>query len=80
MFQSAPTSTGGSHKSGVVFRLTPGTGGTWTETILHGFQATPDDGENPGPGALAFDSTGAIYGTTVAGGKYGYGTVYKIEP
>lgn len=74
------TSAGGAHKSGVVFKLTPGSGGTWTQTILHGFQQTPDDGENPGPGALAFDSTGAIYGTTVAGGKYGYGTVYKIEP
>jgi uncharacterized repeat protein (TIGR03803 family) len=37
----------GANGGGIVFKLAPGTGGTWTETILHNFPATPYDGARP---------------------------------
>jgi uncharacterized repeat protein (TIGR03803 family) len=71
---------GGAKNDGLLFELSPGSGGTWTQTVLHTFGSTTDDGQDPGYGFLIMDSTGAIYGTTYAGGKYNYGTVYKIVP
>jgi uncharacterized repeat protein (TIGR03803 family) len=39
------------------------------------------DGEYPYSNEiLAFDSAGDIYGTTMAGGMYGYGTVFELTP
>jgi uncharacterized repeat protein (TIGR03803 family) len=65
---------------GVVFRLKrpAGTGGVWTETVLHSF-GLGDDGTAP-QGGLAFDSKGDIYGTTFDGGEYGEGVVYEVSP
>ena len=74
------TQSGGSHNQGVLYELLPGSGGTWTQTIIHTFGSTPTDGQDTISGQLIFDSTGAIYGMTHAGGKYGDGTVYKIVP
>ncbi len=75
------TATGGStHKAGIVFELSPGSGGTWTEKILHAFQGPTTDGQNPGYGPLILDATGNLYSTTAAGGTLGYGIVYKIRP
>jgi uncharacterized repeat protein (TIGR03803 family) len=37
------------------------------------------DGESPN-GGLAVDSSGALYGTTSAGGTNGYGTLFKLVP
>ena len=65
---------------GTVFKLSPPStpGGTWTLTTLYAF--TGPDGGNP-TGNLIFDSFGALYGTTVAGGaKAGSGVVYKLTP
>jgi uncharacterized repeat protein (TIGR03803 family) len=61
-----PTCTCGS-----VFELSPGTGGSWIETILSSFEDSSDDG-NP-TSSLVFDSLGNLYGTTV-------GTVYQLVP
>ena len=61
--------------SGNVFKLTPGSGGTWTETVLHNFER--DDGYYPVAG-LALDEDGNLYGTTVYGGVYGSGTVFQL--
>ncbi|MGA8763788.1 MAG: choice-of-anchor tandem repeat GloVer-containing protein [Candidatus Sulfotelmatobacter sp.] len=69
---------------GVVFELTPGSGGTWTESVLHTF-IPGTDGINPF-GNLIFDSVGNLYGTTQYGGTgcpgsfYGCGTVYELSP
>jgi hypothetical protein len=71
--------TSGNPGNGIVFRLSPGTGGSvWRETTVHGFIGTPRDGDTP-LGGLMTDSTGAIFGTTGYGGE-GAGTVFKIEP
>lgn len=64
---------------GVVYKLTPQSGGTWKETILHQFESA-GDGSEPQRGVL-LDSSGNLYGTTYFGGsRYGYGTVYEITP
>ncbi len=51
-----------------------------TETVIHSFQSTSQgDGREPFGGVVA-DDTGALYGTTDLGGKYGQGAVYKLSP
>ena len=70
---------------GVVFKLSPGSDGTWSYTVLHAFpqkisiyEKTPDgDGAYPFSG-LTLDADGNIYGTTTEGGAYGGGTVFEI--
>jgi uncharacterized repeat protein (TIGR03803 family) len=64
---------------GVVYKLSPQSGGTWTETIVHTFESA-SDGSEPHAG-LFLDSSGNLYGTTYHGGsRYGYGTVFEITP
>ena len=48
----------------------------WSETVLYRFGAAPDG--NLPTGNLIFDQAGTIYGTTEAGGAFGYGTVFKL--
>lgn len=69
---------------GIVFRLARPTkpNGGWVETVLYAFKPTRSasgDGAYP-HGRLAFDAHGNLYGTTVFGGKHGYGTVYELAP
>jgi len=59
------TSAGGTSGMGTVFELTPGSGGTWTETVLHSF-AGGSDGAYPRAGLLL--ERNRLYGTTVQGG------------
>jgi hypothetical protein len=65
---------------GTVYKLTPPTesGGRWTETVLYRFQGG-SDGALPN-GSVALDATGALYSTTVLGGREGYGTFFKLVP
>ena len=70
--------TGGSHGSGVVFELTPMAFGEWDFKTIYTFQGQPD-GSFP-YGALLFDPSGNIYGTTYYGGANGIGAVYKLSP
>jgi uncharacterized repeat protein (TIGR03803 family) len=65
--------------SGVVFRLTYGSNG-WSEKVLHTFGYGIYGGGSGPNGGLIFDSTGNIYGTTIAGGSDGGGTVFEIFP
>jgi uncharacterized repeat protein (TIGR03803 family) len=65
--------------NGSVFELTPTPGGGWTETILHIFDNENTDGAEP-LGALVFDASGDLYGTTTASGAYGGGTVFELAP
>lgn len=75
------TSQGGSStcNCGLVYELSPASGGLWSETVLHVFDMTTGDGGWP-YGNLILDSAGNLYGTTGAGGTYGYGTVYEVTP
>jgi uncharacterized repeat protein (TIGR03803 family) len=70
---------GGTYDSGMVFELTPQAGGLWTETIVHSFEPSNWDGGNPF-GGLLLDAAGNLYGTTNLGGKFNYGTVFKLTP
>jgi uncharacterized repeat protein (TIGR03803 family) len=71
------TTNSGGAGYGVVFELSPASGGGYTEKVLHSFSGT--DGANPFGGVVA-DSAGKLYGTTKFGGSSGYGTVYELSP
>jgi len=51
--------------------------GTYTETVLHNFLPGMPEGIAPN-GPVIRDAAGALYGTTVGGGLYGAGTVFRI--
>jgi uncharacterized repeat protein (TIGR03803 family) len=67
---------------GTVFRLTPSSNGTWTQTMIYIFEGGPD-GADPVAG-LVFDAAGNLYGTTESGGLAGCyencGTVFELMP
>jgi uncharacterized repeat protein (TIGR03803 family) len=64
---------------GVVFELSPGQGGTWTETVLHAFGGGKD-GANPA-GGLVMGAGGDLYGVTSEGGDpFDNGTLYRLTP
>ena len=73
------TDNGGTYNSGTVFKLIPPVTHRdgWTEQLLYTFTGGTDGG-NPGAGALIEDALGNLYGETLGGGLYGYGTVYEI--
>jgi uncharacterized repeat protein (TIGR03803 family) len=64
---------------GTVFELSPKESGGWFETVLYEFGAYDGDGVEPYSG-LVFDSHGNLYGTTLFGGTYGFGTVFELSP
>jgi len=72
------TVAGGVYSNGVVFRLSPPkkTGGRWMQTVLYSF-GTGTDGAVPVAG-VTLGATGNVFGTTSAGGTYGYGTVFEL--
>lgn len=70
---------------GVVFKLTPSQGGSWTEEVLYAFQIN-SGGAGPN-GGLLFDKAGNIYGTAAAAGNrcgdiygWGGGVVFELIP
>lgn len=64
---------------GTVFELIPGSGGSWTESVLHSFYATSPDGTYPNA-RLTMDSSGNLYGTTTSSSPVGFGTVFRLTP
>jgi len=76
---------------GVVFQVAPPAKGTttWTESVLYTFTGVSPDGVHPN-GNMALNSSGALLGTTTAGGivtdvcypeSYpGCGTIFEIKP
>ncbi len=66
------TILGGASNHGTVFEITAG----GSEKILYSFTG-PTDGANPQAG-LVQDAKGNFYGTTLAGGAFGAGTVFKL--
>lgn len=73
------TTAGGSSGNGTVFKLVKPTvaGGGWKEQVLYSF-GTGTDGAVPVAGVI-LDASGNLYGTTSAGGTYGYGTVFELK-
>ncbi len=72
------TSACGAQSAGTVFELSSDGSGGWTRKVLHNF-GNAMDGSEPYAG-LTLDSAGNLYGTTQAGGLYGYGTVFELSP
>jgi uncharacterized repeat protein (TIGR03803 family) len=74
------TYIGGAHGDGVVFELSPPAEGetAWTESVLHSFDGK--DGQNPYLGSLLADSAGDLFGTTIQGGRYKDGLVFRLSP
>ena len=66
------TPVGGSHGNGTVFKISS----AGNETVLYNF-AGGADGWQPLTG-LILDQAGDLYGSTNAGGKYGWGTLFKL--
>ena len=69
---------GDSNGDGVVFKLSPGAGGKWTESTVHRF-GKGSDGRNPNYGLIS-DKAGHLFGTTAIGGGSGQGVVFQITP
>jgi uncharacterized repeat protein (TIGR03803 family) len=69
---------GGAHGSGMVFELTPGSNGSWQETVLFNFPEQMVRCQSPFSNVL-LDGEGNLYGTTYSGGAYGYGCIYSIS-
>jgi uncharacterized repeat protein (TIGR03803 family) len=66
------TTAGGAYNAGTVFEVTA----AGVETVLYSFTGATD-GSDPEAG-LAMDAAGNLYGTTIAGGANGNGTVFKL--
>ncbi len=74
------TSNGGSYNAGAVYKLSL-SNGIWVETTLYNF--TPQgsiNGGGPTPSGLVLDSAGRLYGTTMFGGTFGVGSIFKLTP
>jgi len=61
---------------GSIFKLSPQKSGKWKYSALHIFHGP----EGAGPYGVILDSKGHIFGTTVQGGKYGFGVAFEIIP
>jgi uncharacterized repeat protein (TIGR03803 family) len=68
------TTSGGASNLGTVFKLDS----AGKLTLLHGFTGGLD-GAAP-LGGLILDAAGNLYGTTVYGGAFGFGTIFKLTP
>jgi len=80
------THNGGSQGYGIIYKLTPASGG-WTEEILHNLSGASDGGISSA--TLVMDAAGNLYGTAWYGGNApqciaglipGCGVVFKIVP
>jgi uncharacterized repeat protein (TIGR03803 family) len=61
-------------RSGTVFRLTP----SGAFTVLHSFSSSSPVPEGTGPASLIQATDGNFYGTTIGGGAFGLGTIFKM--
>jgi uncharacterized repeat protein (TIGR03803 family) len=63
--------------NGIVFELTSGQGGVWTETVLHRFMIS----EATSPrAAVIFGTHGELFGTLANDGAWGAGGVFRLDP
>jgi uncharacterized repeat protein (TIGR03803 family) len=68
---------GGTAGAGLIFELSPGSNGIWTENVLYNF-AGGVDGTFGYLTTMVLDGSGNLYGTTEGGGTYGFGTVFTL--
>lgn len=61
---------------GMVYELTPQSGGTWQETVLHSFTGGTDGATVSS--SVTLDASGNVWGTTQAGGSKGHGTLFEL--
>jgi uncharacterized repeat protein (TIGR03803 family) len=73
------TTEGGAHR-GTIYEMSPESGGTWTEKILHSFAANGIDGVSPQFATVYVDSSGDVFGTTPSGGTSNEGVIFEIKP
>jgi len=72
---------GGTYRGGSAFQMKPVGDGSWTYAVIHNFGGVGNgkiDGYYPESG-LAFDTAGNAYGTTIGGGTFGVGTVFRLS-
>jgi uncharacterized repeat protein (TIGR03803 family) len=69
--------TGGANGSGTAFQLKRSPGGKWGLRTLYAFKGQPDAGFPYG--ALRFDKSGNLYGTTYYDGANDLGAVYELS-
>jgi uncharacterized repeat protein (TIGR03803 family) len=75
------TSAGGLQGCGTVFKLTPASGGGWTESVIYSFCAKGNSSDGAFPtGKLIFDASGNLYGVTAQGGAHVGGVVFQLKP
>ncbi|HWY16857.1 MAG TPA: choice-of-anchor tandem repeat GloVer-containing protein [Rhizomicrobium sp.] len=67
------TVSGGGTGCGVIFEIRP----TGREVLKHTFTGSPTDGCNP-TATLITNQHGEFYGTSIGGGKYNGGSVFKL--
>jgi len=63
----------GAGSNGTIFKVTA----TGIESVLHSFTGSPD-GDRPFS-VLVLDRMGNLYGTTMSGGAFGFGSVFKLN-
>lgn len=67
----------GNDYCGYVYKLSPGSGGAWTEKVLYAFKGHPD---GSWPVSLTFGPGGNLYGAAFRGGANELGGVFELMP
>ena len=79
LYGTATTIGGSLTAPGLIFKLAPASGGTWTYSVLHNFSfSSKTDGYSPS-GHLTLDASGNLYGTIGVSPEAG-GAVYELTP
>jgi uncharacterized repeat protein (TIGR03803 family) len=75
------TQYGGISNNGTVFQLKPpeSAAGTWSYSVLCRFSSHVADAAEPTTG-IVLGGDGSLYGSTVKGGTWGNGTIFKLTP
>jgi len=72
------TQGGGTNGTGTVYRLSPKSGGGWTEKVIYNFSATGADGNSPSAG-MTIAPDGTMYSTTPDGGTFSGGVIFSLQ-
>jgi uncharacterized repeat protein (TIGR03803 family) len=73
------TTSGGTYHHGTMFDITPPvSGGSWGYQVLYNFAGGSNDADTP-THDLVQTAPGVYYGTSVKGGLYNLGTVYRLS-
>jgi uncharacterized repeat protein (TIGR03803 family) len=71
------TTSGGGAADATIFRLSPSSDGRWTYSLLYTLTISQGSAVEP---SLTLDSARNLYGTSMNGGAYDFGTVFKLSP